>query len=531
MSTDSSAYPDNLMGYANFTAPNNKSLAGLGNAASEAITNLLKSNPDPGLLPPLHDVGAAAASYATTKQSIDQWVFDVGEGFIGATQSQESPQAIALNEGFDIGATQLSVPSSLLTTTVTKNALTAQAGKLAGELRSLIEAGNTSVLESKPQLQAMLLQIQLMDGDPLQLAAFFQKLGPEDTLLIAHYLQVLGFGTSAQKTFDTALACATQSPTWDNSFDVNLVNQANQGNTETGQGMTQIYSLAYLMQYGDFSGAFLTKVGDQFFFNGTPLAPSCELGTNPFPSVYFTALSRNPEAAYSYLTGNSPLKGPLPEAQSGGYLSTPSRLAQLEMYLRQFMGNGFETAPDSWMTALGQATLAADGSTIGQPPADAATLLNDLGSVDWTAVPDSFRPTVAKIVASHLDLFYDNGPGTQLVPWDMRVQLLALAEDNSDGKGVSSQIAIIEAGITGWLSEHRAPDPRNQGTLGDWLSEFGTLAALPSIGPLLGQYMAQHKWVVGEEQLNTFLVWMGVVGLPFLPEIDEGGEILGFTLD
>lgn len=530
MAEDCSAYPDRLMNYSNRSKPNNSDLESVGNDAGRKLVAFLDSNPDPKVLPQLRNVAQELVAYATKKQGIDQWVFDVGLAFLTVSEKKVPAGPSSYYQSGSLG-TQLSTTSATaLNEALTNNALTQQAKSNASKLNDLLKYANPETLRAnQAQIEQLLKYLDFYKDDPIQAAAFFKELGPANTLTLVHAIQFLRLGDAQMTQLSQTLATATQSDTFDPNFAVNLVHaslQPDQGFTTTNQRD----HLGTLLKAGMFSTDFLTKLGDEYLYRqGGHGALSLDYG-DPVVSPFFNALARNPEAAYSYLTGPSPLPN-MPKwvvMGRGGNPTGTSRIAQLETFLSTWSMGGQQYPQGDWQNALNQATLAADrqASDIGDP-AQVVTLLKDISDGDWTMIGNGFRPVATQLVSEHLDLFFDHGTGTQPLSWDQRIRLLALAETQPGGAADKGRMNQIQDATAQYMQYHvgNVVDLNNGAALNDWLSTFGTLGALWQIGPLMGAYLQQKNTADQHALIGNLITWTGIVLVPFFPIAGEGGAI------
>jgi hypothetical protein len=79
--SDCSAIPDRLVTYGRAGQLNNRGLSTTATALSAALDGLIRSSPDPRILPRFPDWGQDLTGYASRKDQIDRWVEDVGGAF------------------------------------------------------------------------------------------------------------------------------------------------------------------------------------------------------------------------------------------------------------------------------------------------------------------------------------------------------------------------------------------------------------------------------------------------------------------
>lgn len=514
-----SAVPDALMGYSNIATPNNQSLQGYARAASDAIQNFLRSNPDPLVMPGITDVGAEAAAYASQKLDLDKWVFDVGLAFLTVAE-QNLPPSVARDYpyGSDLGQTVVTPPGGEpeLQSALTNNALTAEAKRDADNLSRLLQP-NLNPLQYRDLFVQLANVIQVYGNDPVQLAAFFQSLGAKNTLLVIQYLNVLD--PQSVPAFASAFATATNSPTWDGGFDTTLTQDAIFAGPLGPQGNPiQPGDLSLLLQNGVFPSGFLNHVGDLLFQNPKHIEPE---GAGTVIPAFLQALARNPQAAYSYLMGSFP-------PGSGTHQDGVPRILELDVMR---WGDSSGPAYDSWMAALGQATLAANTwaesrapTADGGPPPDASlTLLKVLSYSTWQYVPNSYRSTVLQVISQHIGSFVNIGGAGELTQEEVQ-NLLALALTDDMGSANKDRVTAFQDAIANWVGIHtRIPDTSDPTAMVQWINEVSQLSALP----LLGENVGLDAYDKAREQQAAFIELLFTVALAYQPELEP--EALGLT--
>ena len=524
------------MNYANVAGSNNSRLASSAQTASNAIQAFLRSNPDPSVMPPINDVGAQVAAYAARKTTTDQWVFDVGLAFLTVAEKQmpaSNPGAGAPPLIFDLGAQKVTASNGAVQQALTNNALTQQAKRNADTLKKLLDNPSPeSLRQNSAQIQQALQWLQFYKGDPIQAAAFFNELGPEKTLAAANAVVFLHLGDPTASMLSQSLAAASQSDTFQKDFATKLVDASNQPPYPVLGGGNQRDQLGLLLKAGVFSTDFLTKFGDEYLYRqGGHGALQMTYG-DPVVAPFLKALARNPQAAYSYLTGTSPMPN-MPHwvvmGQAGNY-SGSSRIAQLETLLSTWSMGGEGWPQGSWVNGLNQALLAADRqATDSGSPAQVSTLLHDLSEADLNMVNDGYRPVIAQLVSEHIGQFVPSRNAiAQQIPydWTWAAKLFKGAIADGSGHVDGNLLARIQGAVGAWSANHMPPfDPNNPQSKDDfkgYMYQVGHLWGLTAL-PLKQAGYDVQAMEQAQEQLFSQILGLIPIKVPGLSNIaDEG---------
>lgn len=540
-SSQSSAYPDRLMNYSNIAGPDNSRLASSAQAASDAIQAFLRSNPDPSVMPPIQDVGAQVAAYAARKAAKDQWVFDVGLAFLTIGEKQLPPASQGGGPPIipDWGAQKVRTSDAQVAQELTNNALTQQARSNADKLKKLLDkASPESLNQNKAEIQQLLKWLQFYKDDPIQAAAFFNELGPEKTLAAANAIQYLRLGDGTLTLLSQSLATASQSDTLQKDFPTKLVDASNQPPwvfPELG-GSNQHEQLGLLLKAGVFSSDFLTKFGDEYLYRQGIRGGALEMDYgDPVVAPFLNALARNPQAAYSYLTGPSPMPD-MPKWVVMGQQGNPSgtsRLAQLETFLSTWSMGGEGWPRGSWVSGLNQALLAADrqASESGDP-GQVSTLLHDLSDADLNMVNDGYRPVIAQLVSEHIDQFVPPVDPTKPIAeqpgydWTWAAKLFKGAVADGSGDVNGALIARIQGAVQIWSADHmpqlNPDDGQSMDRFRAYMYQVGALWGLTALPARQGGYDAQ---ALQQEQQEAFSQILDLIPIkvPGLSNIGDEG--------
>lgn len=434
-----SANPSELVGWAGWAQGLNGNLNGSARDLNDAIEAFNKAPQSPQFTPPVAYVGNDVIAYATQNGTVDAWVGQVGQAFAAVDHAGIPGGVYRANQQdfFDgVNTASESALMALVGGDPVQQARSAAAGaRLAAEVQEAQDSGDSA------KVQALLAQLENTDREFD--ATFFEDLGPDRTIKLL--IEVAASkDQNLLRIFDTALARATNDPSWDPAFTKALLDPqrgAWSGLPTPGVRVMQLD----LLRYGTYSGDFLTRAADYFLFTPGDPVPDIDV-------VVFNALARNPNAAYTYLTGDVDVVGQnLPRVQ--GLLT-------------------LENDGEGNLQALGKLIDAAGFSTAGR--ADGANqLLRDIGSIpSANEVDDALRPSIERLLAGYIGNFsgfdpvskdasslYNQGQFT----WQER--LFEVAELNQDGTPNASRMQHLASAVAQWVTTNLQDHPHRAGAV------------------------------------------------------------------
>lgn len=441
-----SAVPEDLLRYSASAVGDDRTLDKTGQHVSDALDRFAASNPDPSILGTVPRLGDQLSGFVDGKIGDDDWVGHVGRAFAQAGNGA-SPLGVIDTTSDQVDA-WLTVDGSWDTN--------ASADELAAQLRRAIDNRDAD------RVRELLAEIALHEGDPIWLAEFFQKLGPEDTLMA---LATIQDDPQAVQTFDTALANATNSPTWDPSFTKQLFDWSNHMDPFLNVGGLRTHLTTLLLQHGTYSEDFLTHAGDALLFEVHP--PGFQQDT-PF-STFMTALARNPSAAYDYLTGT--LHG---QPRTVHLLDIVNRADRTDFDADQSMASALDAA---FGTAEGPDDLARRQA-----------LWEAIGAADWHQLPDAVRQDIATHIANHIEDFKGTGQDYSGLDasgkkWVHTMEtLFTMAEMDDTGHIDPARYEQLKQAVEHYLAQE-APPPgtTDPGAWERWLNDVGTMTGLVAL--------------------------------------------------
>jgi len=171
-----SAYPERLRTYGQVGQGNDQDLVGAGRRLSAALDALVRSSPDPTLLPRFPDWGSDLQGYGVRKAQIDAWVGQVGDAFEEAAGGT-----------FD-------ADTEVFTSSSTIDQLLAQDPRVQDALKLLHQLLGNSVFMSMDGQFVAALVAQLHGMTPEQVQEVFWNLG-DDQLKQLGVVLAIPFGT------------------------------------------------------------------------------------------------------------------------------------------------------------------------------------------------------------------------------------------------------------------------------------------------------------------------------------------------
>jgi hypothetical protein len=476
----SSAIPNDLIMYGGGAESHNRQLMDWARHVTQALDALRRSNPDPGLLPSVPDLGASLNAYAVKKEAIDKFVYDVGMAFMTlSNRDWMSPISVsddALNKELD-----------------------KEEGAQGRKYADQVARGEI------PLDQAL----AMIGDDPIETAAFFKELGPVETLDLVGNITDPG---QLQK-FDEALATATQSPTWDPSFTDELVNGDYYDYENLGPPERRWMLTADLLKYGVYSEDFLTKTGDAYLFHQK------DDGVNHGAELALSALARNPDAALNYLNGTDPTdhdQTRLTHLLDGGVGLTAQMPGGEEEFQRYQAQINHE---------LGLTTLAANAAPDAGPESQ-AKLLDSISKVPVSVVPNPFRDVVTELIGTDMQLFGDKLPSSDPnhpqnatdspLSWEARQRLFLIAMYDFDRDNAhqlvpnEGRVDTLREAMLGYAMSNQdlaAADPTV------WIHNAASMNALMSDGLAAYPYY-QEELKKQQEEFSSIFIGISLLALP-----------------
>jgi hypothetical protein len=484
----SSAVPNDLIQYGGNCESHNQQLQSWATSVTRALDDLRRSHPDPGLLPGVPDLGAVLNAYALKKQAIDKFVYDVGMAFLDASTGPDLNSPVTLSDR-DLD-----------------RFLDQDEGSRGRQYADDVASGKLTIEQA----------LALIQDDPIETAAFFQELGPAGTLKL---VGDIGDNEALLRKFDEALAAATSSPTWDPKWTEQLVHGNYFDFEELGPPERRWNLTARLLEYGTYSGDFLTRMADAFLFEQR------DNGVNHGAQLALAGLGRNPDVALDYLNGRDP---------TDGGRTRLTHLLENGVALTQQLPGGedeFQRYQQQIVQQLGGTTLAANGAA-GADPDKLAQLLGSISLVRVAEVPQSYRDVVTQLIGLDMSLMGDKLPSADPqhpedatnnpLSWEERQRLFLIAEydfDRQTGQLVPDQARIdaLRESLLGWAMDNPGPQA-GQETV--WLHDVASRNALLSDGLAAYPYYQEE---LAKQQREFEEVFVMTIGLALTVAVPIGG--------
>lgn len=470
-----SAIPSELEGWSGWTQGLNGNLTAIARDVNDAVMAFNGTTQEPSFIGQIPTIGDDLATHAARNQVVDQWVGQVGHAFETLDHLNVPPQVYKANME-DFGHGLVKVPESMITKQVggdpVRDAQDAANGtKLAFQVRDAQARGDNG------QVQALLAQ--LANQGAAFSFAFFQNLGPDGTIRALIDISALQYSDGEQdqarfqsllNAFDSALGQATNNPDWNPAFTRKLFDRTDGswGNAPDDHAVPGMQ--LNLLRYGVYSEDFLTQGADSFLFPDFKQPDGADVPSD-VNKVIFDALDRNPDAAYSYLTGHHPLLD-------------DSDLARVQVLFR-----GAADLPSDAVDSLARMIRDAGLSTTASWD-DGRQLLQAIGEeagLVQTFTPTALRQAVADLIANHVDVFVPPDPDAKVSSqWTWQEYLFKLTESDGEGHVNWDAVSQIQDAMSHWALTHGPTtfDSKNDANVKDWtkyLKEVGVLYGLTAL--------------------------------------------------
>lgn len=472
----------------------------------EALFAFIASQPDARYISSVPRLDAQVTDHAARALPIDDWVGRVGEAFKQAGTSPDLqinhhlPPEDRINKADILLTASLSTLDQLIPTQedALKGEAASQGAKDSAALLSAYNAGDAG------RMRAEIAKLQAHMDDPDYLAGYFQSLGPDLIRGIPYYFMTLYHGDQGTlKTYDEALALATQSSIWSSDLNSQLFppfdgsRLGTSGEVDAKRDFTSYCEMnEVLLRYGSFSTDFLQKATNEIVLTRIDDPNTLPPGvlyqreyTNQYKTV-LNALSRSPDAALAVLEGH----------YTHALFNRTDPRSNVQVMLQFFGQDEREGGDKSLGNDLATVILAA-GEQSTNVDHTHGQLLRDIGGIDdWRNVPDGARGAIAQLITDYTDDFKQGGneQGDKLT-WQQN--LFVIAELNSNGKVDGQRLSQINDAIN--ETALNGDDQQQQAEL----HNLATLGALPIF------LSAAYRKALHEERVSLLLDGLGMIPL------------------
>lgn len=531
MSDQASAIPSQLTGWQGWATTQNTNLSAAARRLNAALEKLNSAGNSAEVLGKVEYLGNDVLGYAARNQPTDDWVGDVGRAFAQASHKGIPPQ-VWKNNYEDFLNSKVTTDDSSITSQVGNDPV-----KKADQQRQAVELaaqlGEAQDAQDAKQVRAIVARLEANEKNPDYTAAFFKELGPDRTRNTIPYLDLHETGIDVHdpenvrllEIYDTALASATNSQSWDPEFNSRLW----PGGDRSGASYDQILLIKY--QQVPYSEDFLTKMGDSTLFyphqQGT-LQPD-------YARVVFDAIAQNHDAALDYLIGNGP-------DDVGGTSRATRAVDLLRMYQNDLrsdnagIGDGFSSMVANAGTAPGARDLYV--GPFGTEPR-IQVLLHTLAEMPDPWMADSIRPGIAKAVSENVDLFVTPvDPKHPSYPhigsdWTWQEKIFKAGVADNDGNVDLASVRELQNAIEEYARTHPGPklDPSDGYSINAvraHMYQLGLLWGLTSLPVRQGHYDEEHA---REERIDAIKMGLGLIPIPVPGKDEAGKKIAEYVVD